>query len=94
MIKVNEYFEGKVKSLGGFEVGALPASCGVMLAGSYEFKTQSQERMQILQGSMRVKLPAGDWQEFAAGTQFSVPADSAFLVEVGAPCIYLCQYQA
>jgi len=36
MFKINEYFDGKVKSI-AFETTATPATLGVMAAGSYEF---------------------------------------------------------
>ncbi len=38
MIEVNEYFDGKVKSL-SLHTDALPATVGVMQAGEYTFNT-------------------------------------------------------
>jgi len=44
MIKVNEYFDGKVKSL-GFELGATPYTVGVIMEGTYTFNTEKIERL-------------------------------------------------
>lgn len=40
MFKVNEYFDGTVKSI-AFDMTAGPATIGVMAAGEYEFGTSS-----------------------------------------------------
>ena len=56
MFKVNEYFDGKVKSL-AFESPAGPATIGVMAPGEYEFGTATLEIMQVISGKLTVKLP-------------------------------------
>jgi uncharacterized protein YaiE (UPF0345 family) len=43
MFKVNDYFDGKVKSL-AFESEEGPATIGVMAAGEYEFGTSTKEK--------------------------------------------------
>lgn len=56
MLKVNEYFDGQVKSL-GFETSGERASVGVMAAGEYTFGTAAPERMTVVKGALTVKLP-------------------------------------
>lgn len=95
MLNVNEYFDGQVKSLSGFAIEQLNASCGVMLAGEYRFNTQSREYMRVLNGSMRVQIGSdtASWQQIQAGSEFCVPANSFFTAQIDAPCIYLCRYE-
>ena len=93
MFKVNEYFDGKVASI-AFAPAEGPATVGVMAAGEYEFGTSSLEIMHVVSGALTVKLPASDeWETFAAGTQFTVPADSKFGVRVEVETAYLCEYR-
>lgn len=51
MFKVNEYFDGKVKSL-GFSMADGPATIGVMAPGEYEFGTSSKEYMTVTSGKL------------------------------------------
>ena len=46
MFKVNEYFDGTVKSI-AFDMTAGPATIGVMAAGEYEFGTSQLEIMHV-----------------------------------------------
>ncbi|MCX7028185.1 MAG: pyrimidine/purine nucleoside phosphorylase [Spirochaetes bacterium] len=59
-MKHNSYFEGKVQSLGIDEREGY-ATLGVIKAGRYSFSTSSEERISIVSGAMKVKLPGGDW---------------------------------
>lgn len=93
MFKVNEYFDGTVKSV-AFDAEAGPATIGVMAPGEYEFGTAAPEIMHVVSGALTVKLPDTDtWETFAAGTQFNVPGDSKFGVKVAANTAYLCEYR-
>ncbi|WP_421684443.1 pyrimidine/purine nucleoside phosphorylase [Stutzerimonas urumqiensis] len=93
MFKVNEYFDGSVKSI-AFEMEAGPATIGVMAAGEYEFGTSQKEIMHVVSGSLEVKLPGSDgWEIFAAGSQFTVPANSKFQLKVKTDSAYLCEYR-
>lgn len=66
MFKVNEYFDGTVKSI-AFEMTEGPATIGVMAPGEYEFGTAQLEVMHVVAGSLDVKLPGADaWETFAA----------------------------
>ncbi|MGB2907877.1 MAG: pyrimidine/purine nucleoside phosphorylase [Candidatus Aminicenantaceae bacterium] len=93
MFNVNEYFDGKVKSL-AFETDEGPATIGVMDAGEYEFGTSTVEIMQVVSGSMEVKLPgSGEWQTFRAGDSFRVEADQKFQLRLISAAAYLCLYK-
>lgn len=93
MFKVNEYFGGDVASI-AFATAEGPATVGVMAIGEYEFGTSQLEIMSVVAGALTVRLPgAADWETFAAGTQFTVPANSTFAVRAEAETAYLCEYR-
>ncbi len=93
MLKVNEYFDGKVKSI-GFQTATLPATVGVMAPGQYEFGTSQKETMTVVSGELVVKLPGrSDWERFGAGRSFTVPANAKFQLEVAVATAYLCTYE-
>lgn len=93
MFKVNEYFEGKVKSI-SFNAEGGPATVGVMAAGEYEFGTSTREIMTVITGKMVVRLPgSNDWKEFKAGETFEVPANQKFQLKIPADASYLCLYR-
>jgi uncharacterized protein YaiE (UPF0345 family) len=93
MFKVNEYFDGKVKSL-AFESPAGPATIGVMAPGEYEFGTSTLEIMQVISGKLTVKLPGRKtWRAYGPGKKFAVPAKSKFQLKVAEECAYLCLYK-
>lgn len=92
MFKVNEYFDGTVKSI-AFAMAEGPATIGVMAPGEYEFGTSQQELMHVIAGAMSVKLPGSEnWETISAGNQFSVPANSKFQLKVTVESAYLCEY--
>lgn len=93
MLKVNEYFDGKVKSI-GFQTATLPATVGVMAPGQYEFGTSQKETMTVVSGELVVRLPGrDDWQRFPAGQSFVVPANAKFQLKVAVDTAYLCTYE-
>ena len=64
MFNVNEYFDGKVKSI-GFENIKGAATIGVMAAGEYEFGTSTIEHMTVTSAKMTVLLPGETvWKTF------------------------------
>jgi uncharacterized protein YaiE (UPF0345 family) len=92
MFEVNEYFDGKVKSI-AFDTDTLPATMGVMAIGDYEFGTSQFETMTVVSGMMSVKLPGSQqWQTFRANEQFTVEAAQRFKVQVESNTAYLCTY--
>jgi purine/pyrimidine-nucleoside phosphorylase len=93
MLKVNEYFEGKVKSI-AFQTATLPATVGVMEVGEYQFDTSKKETVTIVSGSLTVKLPGSDqWQTFPSGKTFVVDAHKVFQLKVDEETAYLCTYE-
>ena len=89
MIKVNEYFNGSVKSL-GYETAEGPATVGVMAKGDYEFGTSTQEIMTVVTGKLVVKLPgSADWKTFSAGDSFTVEKNQKFQLKVEVDSSYL-----
>ncbi|HPS21030.1 MAG TPA: pyrimidine/purine nucleoside phosphorylase [Candidatus Omnitrophota bacterium] len=93
MVKVNEYFDGKVKSM-VVNSSEGKKTVGVMEAGEYEFTTSSEETMLVVDGVIKVILPGEEeWDEFGAGSSFTVPADSKFKVQVDQDTAYLCKYE-
>jgi purine/pyrimidine-nucleoside phosphorylase len=91
-MKHNSYFGGKVQSLALDEADG-PATVGVIEPGAYEFSTSSEERMTVLSGLLRAKLPGEGWKDYAAGGSFVVPAKVSFQVEAVADAAYLCRYR-
>lgn len=92
MLKNNEYFDGKVKSI-GFESRDGKATVGVMEAGDYEFGTAGPELMVVVSGALTVRLPGETaWKTYSAGDQFSVPGSSKFSLKVAESAAYLCKY--
>ncbi|HED35631.1 MAG TPA: pyrimidine/purine nucleoside phosphorylase [Gammaproteobacteria bacterium] len=93
MFDVNEYFDGKVKSL-AFTHNSDNATVGVMAAGDYEFGTHSIEHMTLISGKMSVKLPdESEWRDIAVNETFIVAANTSFLVKIGCDSAYLCVYK-
>jgi len=92
MLKVNEYFDGKVKSI-GFEDRQGPITSGVMAPGEFTFSTSAPEKMTVVTGSLSVRRPQdSDWVEVLPGQTFDVPADVSFDVRVEEPSAYTCRY--
>ncbi|GGK06243.1 pyrimidine/purine nucleoside phosphorylase [Pseudomonas matsuisoli] len=93
MFKVNEYFDGTVKSI-AFSTANGPATIGAMAVGEYEFGTSQHEIMHVVSGALTVKLPGSDdWTTYDAGSRFEVPANSKFQVKVDIETAYLCEYR-
>lgn len=93
MFNVNEYFDGKVKSI-AFQTETLPATVGVMAPGEYEFGTSQKETMTVVSGALIIKLPGSDeWKTFTAGNSFEVDANTSFGVKVETETAYLCTYE-
>ena len=92
MVQVNEYFNGKVKSL-TVNAKAGKKTLGVMEEGDYEFGTNSKEIMHVVFGKLKVMLPgSNNWQDFIAGSKFEVPANSKFQLKVDEDTAYFCEY--
>lgn len=93
MLTVNEYFDGKVKSI-ALQTATLPATVGVMQAGDYEFGTSQKEVMTVVSGTMTVLLPdASDWQTFNQGESFTIAANTRFKLQLSGDTAYFCTYE-
>jgi uncharacterized protein YaiE (UPF0345 family) len=92
MLKVNEYFNGKVKSIGCSSVEQR-ATVGVMAPGDYQFSTAAAETMKVVFGEMTIKRASdADWQTFGTGTEYYVEANSEFSLRIAVDTAYLCLY--
>lgn len=93
MFKINEYFDGKVKSI-AFETSEGPATVGVMAKGEYEFGTSTIEIITVTSGRLIIKLPGSTrWKEFKKNEIFIVEANKKFQVKVEEDSSYLCLYK-
>lgn len=93
MLKVNEYFEGKVKSI-ALENTQGKSTVGVMDVGEFEFGTNTVEHMTVITGLLTVLLPnATEWKDYQAGQTFVVPANTKFKLKVPQQTAYLCRYE-
>ncbi len=92
MIKVSEYFDGNVKSLGE-ELDGRPFTVGIMEPGEYVFGTQAPEYMEVVYGEMKAILPDGSEKTYKKGESFNVPGNSEFKAIATAPVSYLCLYK-
>jgi purine/pyrimidine-nucleoside phosphorylase len=92
MLKVNEYFDGTVKSI-AVENEEGKATIGVMEAGEYEFGTGTVEVMTIISGTLEVLLPGQtEWKKYPKGGMFEVAKGVKFKVKAAAPVGYHCLY--
>ena len=93
MLKVNEYFEGKVKSI-ALQNEEGNSTVGVMDIGEYEFGTSTIEYMTVISGKLTVKLPGTDvWKDFVKGETFIVQANEKFQMKVNEQTAYQCRYE-
>ncbi|MCK4888898.1 MAG: pyrimidine/purine nucleoside phosphorylase [Candidatus Aminicenantes bacterium] len=92
MIKVNEYYEGKIKSLGN-SLKDERFTVGIMEEGEYKFGTDTVEIMEIVFGEMDAILPGGVKKTYKKGDSFQVDKDVEFIVIIREPVTYLCLYK-
>jgi len=93
MFKVNEYFGGKVKSI-GFKTKDFPATAGVMAEGEYEFGTSSKEFMTVTSGKLKVMMPEETkWKTYGPNETFIVESGVKFKVKAEGDVSYVCIYK-
>lgn len=92
MISVNEYENGRAKSL-GFESNGQAYTAGVVEPGRYRFSTSQEEHLTVSLGSIRFKLPDGSDQTLAAGQKIIIPPGVEFELEAGETSSYICAYK-
>ena len=89
----NIYFDGKVTSRTVKFADGSHKTLGIMLPGDYTFNTDAREIMEVLAGSMEIRLAGEDaWHTHGAGSQFEVPANSSFDLKITAVADYCCSY--
>ena len=92
MLKANDYFEGKVRSI-AFDNAEGKATVGVMDIGDYEFNTSTIEHMTVISGELVVKLPNKiHWESYRKGETFIVEAHQKFQLQVKEQTAYVCFY--
>ncbi len=93
MFNVNEYFEGKVKSI-ALSDSEGNATIGVMAPGDYEFGTSTIEYMTVVSGALTVLLPGEEeWKTYKPYETFIVAADLKFKVKINENSTYICRYK-
>lgn len=93
--KANVYFDGKVTSRTILFPDGQRKTLGFMTPGSHTFSTEAQELMEVLGGSMEIKLPGADgFTTYGEGESFVVPANSSFDVIIPQYADYCCSYQS
>jgi len=91
--KANVYFDGKCVSHSIQLADGSKKSIGVILPATLTFNTGAAEIMETVAGACRYRLKDEDWKACAAGESFSIPANSAFDIEVtGEPYHYVCHF--
>jgi len=92
MITVNEYLEGKVKSL-GFELEGTRYTAGVLMPGEYSFDTEEEEHITVTVGEFEIRPPGANWKTVTTGDAIVIQANSAFDLRVKKPASYICVYR-
>ena len=92
--KANVYFEGRCVSHTIRLADGTRKSVGVILpAQKLTFDTAAPEKMELVVGRCRVKLPGESAaRELGAGQSFDVPAQSSFEIEALEPLHYVCHF--
>lgn len=92
--KANIFFDGKVVSHTIHLDDNSKKTLGLIYPGLYKFNVGSSERMEITSGSCRVRIgESGEWQDYAAGMAFDVPAGSFFEISVANGIVeYICSF--
>ena len=91
--KGNVFFDGKCVSHSVLFADGTRKTVGVILPGTLTFNVSTPELMEITSGTCRVKI--GDepaFKTYAAGDQFSVAANSRFVIEANEVVNYVCSF--
>lgn len=91
--KANIYFDGKVTSRSFISEDGKELSLGIMNPGEYNFGTNKAELMEIIEGSVEVKLKGEtSWTSYKSGESFNIKANSSFDIKVIIISDYCCSY--
>ena len=89
----NVFFDGKCVSHSVLFPDGTKKTVGVILPSTLTFNVGVPEIMEITSGTCRVKI--GDeatFKTYAAGSQFSVPANGKFVIEANEVVNYVCSF--
>ena len=93
MIKVDEYYDGMVKTL-ALENTEGTVTVGVMAPGEYEFGTTTVEYMTVVSVELVVQLPEEtEWKAYKPFETFIVEKDKTFKLKVNEQSAYKCLYK-
>jgi uncharacterized protein YaiE (UPF0345 family) len=94
LAKANIYFDGNVVSHGLIFPDGSKKTLGLIYPGSYHFKTEKAERMEIVSGTCHVRIDGqSEMRNHTEGGSFDVPANSGFQIEVlEGICEYVCSF--
>lgn len=94
LAKANVYFDGGVVSHTILLLDGKRKTLGVIRPGSYHFKTDAPELMEIVDGACQVTIDGtARAHPFGAGTHFTVPGKGGFQIEVESGlCQYICSF--
>lgn len=91
--KANVYYDGKVTSRTVYMQDGGRKTLGIILPGEYEFGTADKEHMEVLAGTLHVRLAGSDdWKSYEAGQAFEIPSNSKFSVKTDEISDYCCSY--
>ncbi|MGW8246828.1 MAG: pyrimidine/purine nucleoside phosphorylase [Acidiferrobacterales bacterium] len=91
--KANVYFDGGVTSRTLNFPGGEVKTLGIIQAGEYQFDTGKKEVMEMLSGNVEVLLPGStEWNGYAAGDVFEIPANSSFRIRTDGLADYCCSF--
>lgn len=93
--KANVYFDGRVISHTLRFSDGSKKTLGLIYPGSFEFKTDAAERMDITAGECRVRNAGqSEWKTYRGGDVFRVPAKSSFEITVESGIAeYVCSFE-
>lgn len=91
--RANVYFDGKCVSHSIELPDGTKKSVGVILPSKLTFSTGAPERMELVDGACRVRLPGSEaWVDYAGGQSFDVPGNASFDIEVLRALHYVCHF--
>jgi len=91
--KGNVFFDGKCVSHSVLFPDGTRKTVGVILPSTLTFNVSTPELMEITSGTCRVKVGNDpEFKTYTAGSQFSVAANSSFVIEAKEVVNYVCSF--
>ncbi|WP_411827284.1 pyrimidine/purine nucleoside phosphorylase [Luteolibacter sp. AS25] len=90
----NVYFDGRVVSHTVQFPDGTKKTLGILFPGTYKFKTEAPELMEIIDGSCEISIDGSDTTRFIPTDEsFNVDGNSGFTITVNSgTCQYICSY--